>query len=123
VLDFRYLTNTFDLARMRHAVRTAVDIMDDAPWSRLVPGNADLSSDTALDDWLLHNYRTAFHTCGTAKMGGPTDPEAVVDDHCRVRGVDGLRVADLSIMPVVGRGSMNPTAVMIGERAAELVAQ
>ena len=66
-------------------------------------------------------YRTAYHTCGTAKLGVEADDTAVVDERCRVRGVEGLRVADLSIAPTVGRGSMNPMAVMIGERVAALL--
>jgi choline dehydrogenase-like flavoprotein len=62
---------------------------------------------------------TAFHTSGTCKMGRSTDPAAVVDETCRVHGVDRLRVVDTSIMPKVVRRGPNATAVMIGERSSE----
>jgi len=126
VLDYRYLEDERDLSRMREAVRIAVRVVEGSGLpgfvaGRRTPYDADLSSDAALDAWIMLNFRTAFHTCGTAKLGPDSDPGAVVDERCRVRGVEGLRVADLSIMPTVGRGSMNPTAVMIGERVAALI--
>jgi choline dehydrogenase len=62
-----------------------------------------------------------FHPVGSAKMGAPDDPEAVVGPDCRLRGIDGLWVADASIMPTIPQGNTNATAIMIGERASDLV--
>ena len=127
-VDFRYLDTEFDIQRVCEAVRVCVEVVEHGDGGgviaeRLAPLDSDLATDATLRDWVLTNFRTAFHSCGTAKLGGSTDDQAVVDERCRVRGVDGLRVADLSIMPVVGRGTMNPTAVMIGERVAALLSE
>jgi choline dehydrogenase len=62
-----------------------------------------------------------FHPVGTAKIGAPDDPLAVVAPDCRLRGIDGLWVADASIMPTIPQGNTNATAIMIGERASDLV--
>lgn len=84
----------------------------------IAPTKQDLESDQKLDAWLLQNVSTAQHTSGTCKMGPGSDPMAVVDQYCRVRGLDGLRVVDLSIAPDVVRANTNATAIMIAERAA-----
>ena len=90
--------------------------------SRLSPTDRDLASDDALDDWLRQNVTTNQHTSGTCKMGPHTDPMAVVDQYCRVRGIEALRVVDLSICPNVVRANTNATAIMIAERAAAWIA-
>ncbi|MEO7369656.1 MAG: GMC oxidoreductase, partial [Ilumatobacteraceae bacterium] len=77
------------------------------------------SSDKQLDRWLLAKIGTAFHTSSTCKMGSADDDTAVVDQMCRVRGVENLRVVDTSIMPEIVRRGTNATAIMIGERAAQ----
>ena len=90
---------------------------------RISPTDEDLASDDALDLWIRRNVGTARHVCGTCKIGPDSDPMAVVDQHCRVRGVRGLWVADSSIMPQVPRANTNATAIMIGERVADWVSQ
>jgi choline dehydrogenase len=60
-----------------------------------------------------------FHPVGTAKMGPDSDEEAVVDQYCRVRGIEGLRVVDASVMPNIVRANTNLTCIMIGERVAD----
>jgi choline dehydrogenase len=87
----------------------------------LTPEPADLRSPAESDAWVKHNVRGAFHVVGTCQMGSACDPMSVVDGRLRVHGIAGLRVADLSIAPNVVRANTNATAVMVGERAAELI--
>ncbi|MCY3690537.1 MAG: mycofactocin system GMC family oxidoreductase MftG [Chloroflexota bacterium] len=122
-IDYRYLRSEQDLRRLREAVRLCREILAQ-PEFALIAGDAvspiesTLSDDGALDDWLLRNVFTTFHTSGSCKMGPADDGMAVVDQYCRVHGVNNLRVVDISICPDVVRANTNATAVMIGERAA-----
>ena len=86
----------------------------------LAPGPT-VRSDAEIVAWLRANVGTAYHPVGTCKMGGDTDPGAVVDDRCRVFGVEALRVIDASIMPNVVSGNTNAPAIMIAEKAADFV--
>ena len=78
-----------------------------------VQGDDDLEAD------LRSRVELLYHPVGTCRMG--TDEGAVVDEHLRVRGVDGLRIADASIIPVIPGGNTNAPVIMIGERAADLI--
>ena len=78
-----------------------------------------VNSNSALETFVRENCTTIFHPVGTAKMGPDNDPTAVVDQYCRVRGVEGLRVVDASIMPNIVRANTNLTCIMIGERVAD----
>ncbi|MGF1621615.1 MAG: GMC family oxidoreductase [Rhodomicrobiaceae bacterium] len=82
------------------------------------PG-ADVETDEALLDWVRNSATTIFHPSGTCKMG--SDKIAVVDPRLRVHGVSGLRVADCSIMPELVSGNTNAPAIMIGEKASDMI--
>ena len=86
----------------------------------LVPG-AQAQSDAQLDAWARRVTETGYHASGTCKMGPGDDPEAVVDPELRVHGVEGLRVVDASIMPVIVSGNTNAPTVMIAEKASDLI--
>ncbi len=86
--------------------------------SEFLPGPA-VQSDRELLDFARRRGGTVFHPTSTCKMG--VDPMAVVDPELRVHGIDGLRVADASIMPTVVSGNTNAATIMIGERAADMV--
>jgi choline dehydrogenase-like flavoprotein len=108
---------------MRSCVRLAARLLEDPAFKdlgayRTSLGNEDLATDESLDAWLFANIATTIHMAGTCRMGPESDSGAVTDQHCRVRGVEGLRVADTSIMPTVVRRPTNASAVMIGERAS-----
>ena len=126
VMEYRYMTDHWDLRRAREGVRLSVRLGDHPAFRdlfirRISPSDADLASDEALDAWLLDNIGTQYHTSGTCKMGPVTDPMAVVDQYCRVHGMEGLRVVDTSVMPDVIRANTNCTAVLIAERVADWV--
>ena len=70
---------------------------------------------------MLRNVGTQHHSSGTCKMGPDDDPMAVVDQYCRVYGLEGLRVVDASVMPDVIRANTNATTIMIGERVADWI--
>ena len=84
----------------------------------IAPG-ADCASDPDLLDFIRRTGGTTFHPCGTCRMG--QDPQAVTDERLRVRGIDGLRVIDASIMPMVVSGNTNAATIMIGEKGADMV--
>lgn len=130
VVRYDYLGSTADRAALRAATRTAADLLRRGELGAVVE-SADIPSwvdaadgdnvhNDAADQWLRDNLGTALHSCGTARMGAGRD--AVVDTHGRVHGVDGLRVADASILPGVPSRGTALTAVMLGERLAELMA-
>jgi choline dehydrogenase len=88
---------------------------------RTTPTDDDLASDQALDTWLQLNAGIAGHSSLTCKMGPPSDTMAVVDQYCRVHGVDHLRVIDASAMPEIPRANTNATIIMLAERAADFI--
>ena len=124
VLDYRYMEDPWDRQRMREAVRLCVRLLEHPSYQSLVDGiinisPGDLASDEGLDAWIVGHLTTAIHMSGTCKMGPASDPMAVVDQYCRVHGLEGLRVVDTSVMPDVTRANTNATAIMIGERVAD----
>ncbi len=125
-IDYDYLSTEFDRLRMREAVRICLELsrtggLEEIIESCVNPAESDLESDDSLDEWLLANVKTSQHISGTCKMGPASDPTAVVDQFGRVHGLDGLRVADASIMPDCIRANTNATAMLIGERVAEFI--
>ena len=124
LLNYNYFQDEFDLSRMREAVRICVDLLatdhyQDVADELLDPLPADLASDAALNDWLKRTVSTSQHISGTCKMGRADDPMAVVDQHCRVHGLQNLHIADASVMPDCIRANTNCTTIMIAERKSE----
>ena len=125
-LDYQSLVQTQDRERMREAVRTCVRIFGRQGFQEIIeerisPTDTDLESDARLDEWLDRNIGVAGHSCGTCKMGPALDPAAVVDQYCRVYGLEGLRVIDASVMPEITRANTNATTIMIAERVADFI--
>ncbi len=125
-LNYRYLSDPWDRERMRMAIHRMVQLslqpsMQELIIERIVPTDQGLASDDALDAWILANARTQHHSSGTCKMGPASDPMAVVDQYCRVHGVESLRVVDASVMPDVVRANTNATTIMIAERVADWI--
>ena len=125
-LYYGFLEEEFDRERLREAVRICFDLLKHEAFQGIVAGPLtptyeDLESEDALDDWLNRNVTTSQHLAGTCKMGPDSDPTAVVDQYCRVRSLEGLWVADTSVMPNVVRANTNTTAIAIAERVADWV--
>ena len=78
-----------------------------------------MASDEALDDFIREAVESAYHPCGTCRMGAANDPGAVVDPDCRVIGLEGLRVADSAIFPRITNGNLNGPSIMTGEKASD----
>jgi choline dehydrogenase len=122
-IDYNYLSNELDLRRMREGVRTAVSILRSRAFAPHFDGLTDLATevladDGALNDWCHAHLASAIHMSGTCRMGPADDEMAVVDQFGVVNGVDGIRIADTSIFPVVPSRGPAGTAIMVGERIA-----
>ena len=123
VIRFNYMSHPEDWAEFRTCVRLTREVFGQAAFapyvkSELQPGQA-VASDDQIDAFIRDHAESAYHPCGTARMGRASDPLAVVDPECRVIGVDGLRVADSSIFPQVTNGNLNAPSIMVGEKAAD----
>ncbi|MGH2461402.1 MAG: mycofactocin dehydrogenase MftG [Chloroflexota bacterium] len=127
-IDLNLLAESSDRQRLRESLRLSVRLGQhpafvDLIGSRLAPDDRLLDSDAALDAWLCREVTHTHHLSGTCKMGPAADRRAVVDQRGRVHGLERLRVADCSIMPDCVRANTNATAMMIGERLADLIAE
>ncbi len=103
--------------RITRRIMTA-PAMQGVTTDEIAPG-VNIQSDNELLDWVRQNAETTYHPVGTCKMGH--DPMAVVDDQLRVHGIEGLRVADASIMPTLTSGNTNAPSIMIGEKASRMI--
>jgi choline dehydrogenase len=122
-IDPRYLSEDEDLAVLEYSIRYARELVHTGAFNELrgrelAPGE-DITSSAALRDYIRKVAGTVWHPAGTCRMG--TDAEAVVDDQLKVRGVEGLRVVDASIMPRLVNGNPNAAVMMIAEKAADLI--
>ncbi len=117
-LRHHYLATATDRARMRAVVRFAADLLGS---SGIAIPTVTRAPDAELDAWVSSALATSSHLCGSAAIGAPSDPAAVVDPELRVHGTAGLRVVDTSVIPTVPRRGPAATALMLGERAADLL--
>lgn len=120
---FNYLSHPDDMVEMRACVRLTREIFAQdafAPYrGREIQPGADVVSDEAIEAFVRDKVESAYHPSCTCKIGSDDDPMAVVDAQLRVRGVEGLRVVDSSVMPSVTTGNLNAPTIMIGEKGAD----
>lgn len=122
---FNYLGHEDDVAAWRQCIRLTREIiaqpgMDAFRGDEIQPG-LEVTSDDAIDTWVRENIESAYHPCGTTRMGQVEDPSAVVDTECRVIGLEGVRVVDASVFPTVPYGNINAPTIMVAEKAADLI--
>ncbi len=126
LIDPNYLATETDRQEMRESYAIAQELVAQKafdPYRGRPLEPAQMPRDRAAIDELIRNHTgTGFHLCGTCRMGAADDPLAVVDPETRVRGLEGLRVADASIMPSIVSSNLNAPAMMIGEKAADMIA-
>ena len=120
---FNYMSHPDDWLEFRACMRLTREIFAQTPFApyrgmELAPG-AEAQDDAALDSFLKRKVESAYHPCGTCRMG--TDDDAVTDPNGRVRGVDGLRVVDSSLMPQATAGDLNAPTLVLAERMADLI--
>jgi choline dehydrogenase len=129
-IELNYFADPEDMRRIIDGMRLAWRVLHQPAvadgWRGPIVGavgqlldQATVDSDSALMDFIRNNCSTLFHPVGTVKMGPASDSMAVVDQYCRVRGVEGLRVVDASVMLNIVRANTNLTCIMIGERVAD----
>ncbi len=123
LIRFNYMSHAEDWRDFRRCIRLTREIFAQpalAPYAgaEIQPGAA-AQSDGALDDFVRENAESAYHPCGTARLGRRDDPLAVVDPQARVIGVERLRVADSSLFPRITNGNLNAPSIMVGEKAAD----
>lgn len=120
---FNYMSHEDDWRDFRTCIRLVREVFGQeafAPYygHEIQPG-ADAQSDEALNAFIKEHVESAYHPCGTARMGRADDPMAVVDPETRVIGVEGLRLADSSVFPQIPNGNLNAPSIMVGEKAAD----
>ncbi len=123
VIRFNYMSHPDDWSEFRHCIRLTREIFgqkafDNFRGKEISPGS-HVQSDDELDAFIRDHAESAYHPCGTCRMGRADDLTSVVDPECRVIGVEGLRVADSSIFPRVTNGNLNAPSIMTGEKASD----
>lgn len=123
LIDPNYLANERDRWELRACVKLTREIFaqkafDPYRGREILPG-PDVRTDAEIDAYVRAKADSAYHPCGSCKMG--TDAMAVIDPQCRVRGLEGLRVVDASIMPSIVSGNLNAPTIMIAEKAADMI--
>ncbi len=125
VIRFNYMSHPEDWVEFRNCVRLTREVFAQEAFEPFVkheiqPG-AGYETDEEIDAFIREHAESAYHPCGTARLGRRDDPLAVVDPECRVIGVERLRVADSSIFPRITNGNLNAPSIMVGEKAADHV--
>lgn len=122
-ITFNLLAERSDYAPLRAAIRISRELVKSGPLAPLIEREAapgeQVQTDEQLDAFIRKDVRTAFHPVGTCQMGVGRD--AVVDEHLKVRGVEGLRVVDASVMPTIIGGNTNAPTIMIAEKASDMI--
>jgi len=124
LIDPRYFSHPYDMETLIKGTQIALDVMNDPALDHyrgdmIIPYHRN--DPKQIEETLRAHADTEYHPCGTTKMGPDSDPMAVVDAQLRVRGIDGLRVADASVMPSIPSNNIHAPVLMIAEKCADLI--
>lgn len=122
-IKFNYLADSRDMDDFVHCIHLTREIFEQPSMQKfkgaeIQPGD-DAKSDEAIAGFIREHAESAYHPAGTCRMGANDDPMAVVDPECRVIGLEGLRVADSSLFPLIPNGNLNGPSIMLGEKASD----
>lgn len=125
IIRFNYMSSHGDWKNFRHCIRLTREIFSQKAFKNyagveLSPGY-HVKSDDEIDKFVMENVESAYHPCGTCKMGSENDIGSVVNPKCEVIGVKRLRVADSSIFPRITNGNINGPTIMVGEKASDII--
>ena len=124
-IKFNYMSHENDFPNFRKALRLSREILNQKalePFKgpEIQPGE-EVTSDEGLDEFIKNNCESAYHPCGTCKIGQKDDPTTVVENDCKVKGVSNLYLADSSIFPRITNGNLNAPSIMTGEKASDYI--
>ena len=122
-IQFNYLSHPDDLQDFRNAIKISRKILRQPPFRKFLdeeinPGS-ELRTNAQLDNYIRSNVESAYHPCGSCKMGSEYDLETVVTPDCKVKGTQNLYCADSSIFPIITNGNLNAPSIMVGEKAVD----
>jgi choline dehydrogenase len=129
-IEFNFLSHPDDMRRFRAVVDALCDVVAQPELSALAesmtlgvapPAEVAAMTESDFEQLALATVLDTVHAVGTCRMGDPSDPQAVTDPDGRVLGVEGLRVADASILPWVPRANTNLAAILVGEKIADSI--
>jgi len=124
LIDPKYFSHPYDMETLIKGTQIALDVMSDPALDAyrgdmLIPYHRN--DPKQIEETLRANADTEYHPCGTTRMGPDSDPMAVVDPQLRVRGIEGLRVADASVMPTIPSNNIHAPVLMIAEKCADMI--
>ena len=119
------MSTSQDWVNFRKCIQIAREIFSQKAFEpyagpEIQPGE-NVKTDAEIDTFIAAHAESAYHPCGTCKMGKTNDPTAVVDSNCKVIGVRKLRVVDSSIFPRITNGNLNGPSIMVGEKASDQI--
>jgi choline dehydrogenase len=122
---FNYMTAENDYRDFRQCLKLTRELLQQEAFkpfagAEIAPG-ADVQSDDELDQFIRDHCESAYHPCGTCRMGESSDASAVVDTSCRVIGVEALRVVDCSVFPRITNGNLNAPTIVTAEKASDAI--
>lgn len=124
-ITFNYLKDSSDVEDWRKCIQLTSEIMTQPAMDdfrgKIIQPDINLTSSKEIDQWVRSNVESAYHPCGTCKMGSSSDLDVVVNNKCEVIGVENLRVVDSSIFPRITNGNLNAPTIMVAEKAADII--